>query len=381
MDSKRPLSKREVLQRSHLQEVIRVTKSNSHLRLKISYHISQGPQEVLRHVDKHGRNFLHTLSSYKGRVLILDRDRDLSRIPPALFNQRDKMGLTPVMLAAAFKRFENLDFFVNTPSLARKVDWNAENDSRETVLDIARAKQADPGLLSQISRLQQGQDPNKRENTQEDSSSVSERVAQRKILMRVLREDKREAERKKEEELENMSRTNKVLEESLLEKQSAEMEQMKDRHLAESLSQVREESQQRAELICLKERHRKEEENLQIDLNSDRLRVTERYGEMIAEIDRQMEEQETSVLAWLEGEVEGMTRRKRKAEVEAVEVPECPVCLESLSPPLQIYQCQEGHLVCGDCRSKVSICTECRHSEGYRARNRSLEQVIARSLA
>ena len=170
----------------------------------------------------------------------------LSRIPPALFNQKDKKGMTPVMLAAAFKRFENLDLFVNTASLASKVDWNAENDCGETVLDIARAQHADPGLLSRISRLQQGRVPQsrKRENTQEDSSSASERLEQRKILMGVLREDKREAERKKEEELENMSMTNKVLEESLLEKQTAEEEQLKDRHLAESLSQLREESQQ-----------------------------------------------------------------------------------------------------------------------------------------
>ena len=307
----------------------------------------------------------------------------LSRIPPALFNQKDKKGMTPVMLAAAFKRFENLDLFVNTASLASKVDWNAENDCGETVLDIARAQHADPGLLSRISRLQQGRVPQsrKRENTQEDSSSASERLEQRKILMGVLREDKREAERKKEEELENMSMTNKVLVESLLEKQNAEEEQMRDKHLAESLSQVREESQQRAELRGLEERHRQEAENLQRDLNSDRVRVTERYGKMIEEIERQMEEQERSVVAWLEREVEGLTGRKRKAEVEAVEVPECPVCLESLAPPLQIYQCQEGHLVCGHCRGKVSICTECRHSQGYSARNRSLEQVIARSLA
>ena len=38
---------------------------------------------------------------------------------------------------------------------------------------------------------------------------------------------------------------------------------------------------------------------------------------------------------------------------------ECPVCL---SPPTStpIYRCDNGHILCSVCRSKVKICPECR---------------------
>ncbi len=37
---------------------------------------------------------------------------------------------------------------------------------------------------------------------------------------------------------------------------------------------------------------------------------------------------------------------------------ECPVCLEYMLPPY--LQCQSGHLVCGNCRPKLTCCPTCR---------------------
>ena len=37
---------------------------------------------------------------------------------------------------------------------------------------------------------------------------------------------------------------------------------------------------------------------------------------------------------------------------------ECPVCFEYVLPP--ILQCQSGHLVCSNCRPKLSCCPTCR---------------------
>lgn len=37
---------------------------------------------------------------------------------------------------------------------------------------------------------------------------------------------------------------------------------------------------------------------------------------------------------------------------------ECPVCFEIVLPP--IMQCQVGHLVCANCRPKLSCCPTCR---------------------
>jgi len=41
-------------------------------------------------------------------------------------------------------------------------------------------------------------------------------------------------------------------------------------------------------------------------------------------------------------------------------VPECPVCLEAMLPPKNIFNCANGHLVCSDCRENVERCPTCK---------------------
>lgn len=43
---------------------------------------------------------------------------------------------------------------------------------------------------------------------------------------------------------------------------------------------------------------------------------------------------------------------------------ECPVCFEIVLPP--IMQCQVGHLVCANCRPKLSCCPTCRGPLGMK---------------
>jgi len=39
---------------------------------------------------------------------------------------------------------------------------------------------------------------------------------------------------------------------------------------------------------------------------------------------------------------------------------ECPVCLELMYPPIKIFQCGQGHALCGRCRPKCRNCPTCR---------------------
>ena len=55
-------------------------------------------------------------------------------------------------------------------------------------------------------------------------------------------------------------------------------------------------------------------------------------------------------------------------------IPECPVCLEDLKPPLKIFNCRNGHLICSVCKPKVNICTNCR--EEYTGRATAIEQML-----
>ena len=35
--------------------------------------------------------------------------------------------------------------------------------------------------------------------------------------------------------------------------------------------------------------------------------------------------------------------------------PDCPICFESMTPPIRIFQCGNGHLVCGSCKPKLQV--------------------------
>ena len=56
--------------------------------------------------------------------------------------------------------------------------------------------------------------------------------------------------------------------------------------------------------------------------------------------------------------------------------PECPVCYEYLTPPLQIYSCENGHLVCQECKPKISKCILCRGTLVGRAT--AMEQLLVK---
>lgn len=46
---------------------------------------------------------------------------------------------------------------------------------------------------------------------------------------------------------------------------------------------------------------------------------------------------------------------------------ECPVCFDYVLPP--IIQCQSGHLVCANCRPKLTCCPTCRGPLGMFVNN------------
>ena len=72
-------------------------------------------------------------------------------------------------------------------------------------------------------------------------------------------------------------------------------------------------------------------------------------------------------------------------------IPECPVCLEQMRPPVHIFTCENGHAICGTCRfgpavttdgasgvERVERCTTCRTK--YTGRATLVEQMIRQSL-
>jgi len=62
---------------------------------------------------------------------------------------------------------------------------------------------------------------------------------------------------------------------------------------------------------------------------------------------------------------------------------ECPVCLDVCKPPLQVWQCPEGHIICESCvdRPELRVCPQCRISlTGQLSRNRALEDLARKAF-
>ena len=57
---------------------------------------------------------------------------------------------------------------------------------------------------------------------------------------------------------------------------------------------------------------------------------------------------------------------------------ECPVCFDYVLPP--ILQCHAGHLVCSNCRPKLTCCPTCRGQLGGNIRNLAMEKVASTVL-
>ena len=103
-----------------------------------------------------------------------------------------------------------------------------------------------------------------------------------------------------------------------------------------------------------------------------------------------LEEEEARKVAELEQEVKQLGNElKSKTRVEGglgtdlEELLLCPVCLDIAKPPLQVWQCPEGHIVCGSCadRPELLVCPQCRVSlAGMLSRNRALEDLSRRTF-
>lgn len=71
-------------------------------------------------------------------------------------------------------------------------------------------------------------------------------------------------------------------------------------------------------------------------------------------------------------------KANKKAAAVAIDLPECPVCMETMSAP--IYQCQSGHSLCNSCTQNLlpPMCPICRQNL-TQMRNWQLEEIVSKA--
>ena len=253
----------------------------------------------------------------------------LCRHPLVSVNERTSNGDTPLMLAIigghveAVRRLVAIEQ-VNLEDLDYRERLNFDNGhivhSFLTILGIIdEAKQERLRLTLNILRL--GSEASDSEEAEEATDGVKDDV--RTILHRVerVRADilaKMFDYDEKKEAVDSMKRKHEKEREGLVSRQLRECEAMETRHQY----QLRVLQKQQAE-----ERARAERERLGTK--------------------RELEELRDSLASQL--------LEPAPAPAPDPPCPACPVCFESLKPPVRILQCINGHLVCERCRAQPQI--------------------------
>ena len=161
-------------------------------------------------------------------------------------------------------------------------------------------------------------------------------------------------------------------EKDALKKRLAELEEGERQGIESSISS------KNSEIARVKEQFRgqREETKKEIERLQDSLKVLQE------EEDKKVAELEQEVLQ-LRNELKTKNKNDVVVGSDLEELLLCPVCLDIARPPLQVWQCPEGHIICGSCadRPELLVCPQCRVSlAGVLSRNRALEDLSRRTF-
>ena len=83
----------------------------------------------------------------------------------------------------------------------------------------------------------------------------------------------------------------------------------------------------------------------------------------------------------LEEENEGLKKYLQDSKVKETETNiylDCPICLETLLENTDVFQCTNGHYLCGTCYGKIDSCPHCRTSAEFFYRCRPVEDMLTK---
>jgi len=132
-------------------------------------------------------------------------------------------------------------------------------------------------------------------------------------------------------------------------------------------------------LITKKQRFKQEKTDLEAEIGQ-LVRNLETIKASEEKETRDLEKEIRDISQKLE-DTKSKSNKSNKQIVNAIKMEsilECPVCLDICKPPIQVWQCPEGHIICGRCaaRPELLVCPQCRQPvDGKMSRNRALEDL------
>merc|ERR1719347_1092148 len=114
--------------------------------------------------------------------------------------------------------------------------------------------------------------------------------------------------------------------------------------------------------------HKREENNMMEEYKKNRDETIKKHADQIKKFRSEIEENKL-VLGKKLNDLLGRSVDNT--------LPSCPVCYETMKPPVQIFSCRNGHLVCSSCKPRVE---KCYCQELFMGRAIAMEQMIRKLL-
>lgn len=121
-------------------------------------------------------------------------------------------------------------------------------------------------------------------------------------------------------------------------------------------------------LLCAYSQGRKDLVKVLLAYPGVNVKTRDKEGMALIDLARKNEDAEILKLipGTMEYQLEVLAQKVSSMEMKT-SIPECPVCFNPISPPKRMFQCMDGHVVCGDCKPNIRICPTCRGAMGGRA--------------
>ena len=183
--------------------------------------------------------------------------------------------------------------------------------------------------------------------------SVLKLIAQARRKIEEEKKEKIEQERKiREDNLERVAKKKRKQDE-IREAKSRQKEAVLQFHRKNLKAQMDLEMDNRMGRESLEQEYDEKIYALKTEKHNRMVKMNQELQEKQEDLARENEEELNKLLS--QGDV---GNEEERDEVEAAfqpSAPECPVCMESMVPPMRIFQCGTGHLLCASCRPRLQV--------------------------
>ena len=286
----------------------------------------------------------------------------------AAVNFKDEAGNTALHYAVRRKNYDVVKLLIH-----QGADTNSKNSAGKSILDTAHAKK-DKNIISCIQEY-----TNKNLDLEIEESKKKLKMLE---IKRVIDKKGQNIMKMNEEKTKLIDFKNCLLKERKQDQNLQNEIEFLVQHIDETCKRLNEYKIENTVAKTLLQKQKKECEKMvetileQVSYTHESISKCEKEIKTLEKktesYEQQKHEYEFFKRCFEEGKYDNIIKEVNK---------ECPICYEKMGPPVKIFQCSEGHLLCEKCLTKIrdstKVCPYCNQDViSNPIRNRALEEII-----